>query len=103
MRGMAQEPLGAQRAAAWTLYLPCARATNLLAVPRSYVVPDTGNRSAPLMLAALTGIVHDRERTDGYERTSDKDNDQRGLHDDLALRVPEPPRSDFRYLKMNPR
>jgi hypothetical protein len=36
------------------------------------------------MLAALAGVVHDRQRADGDEHNRDEDNDQGALHDDLA-------------------
>jgi hypothetical protein len=40
-----------------------------------YVVPYGGNRSAPRMLAALAGVIHDRQRADGHEHNRDEDND----------------------------
>jgi hypothetical protein len=36
------------------------------------------------MLAALAGVVHDRQRAHGGKRKGDGDNDQWGLHWDLA-------------------
>lgn len=53
-------------------------------MPDFYVMPQGGHRSTPLMLAALAGIVHDRERADGSKHKGDGDNDQRGFHGDLA-------------------
>jgi hypothetical protein len=44
-------------------------------LPSFYVVPYGGHRSAPRMLAALTGLVHHRQRADGDEHNRDKDND----------------------------
>jgi hypothetical protein len=44
------------------------------AVPSVYVVPYAGHRSAPRVLAALTGVVHDRQRADGDEDNRDEDN-----------------------------
>ena len=40
-----------------------------------YLVPYAGHRSAPRMLAALAGVVHDRQRADGDEHNRDKDRD----------------------------
>jgi hypothetical protein len=53
-------------------------------MPDFYVMSYGGHRSAPLMLAALAGIVHDRQRANGSKHEADADNDQRGLHGDLA-------------------
>jgi hypothetical protein len=36
------------------------------------------------MLAALTGLVHHRQRANGDEHNRDKDKDQGALHSDLA-------------------
>jgi hypothetical protein len=44
------------------------------AVPSFYVVPH-GRRIAPRMLAALAGVVHDRQRADGDEHSRDEDNE----------------------------
>jgi len=54
------------------------------AVPGVYLVPYAGHRGAPRMLAALAGVVHDRQRADGDEHNRDEDNDQGALHGDLA-------------------
>jgi hypothetical protein len=45
------------------------------ASPSFYVVPYGGHRSAPRVLAALAGGVHDRQRADGDEHNRDEDND----------------------------
>ena len=45
------------------------------AVPGVYLVPYAGHWSAPRMLAALAGVVHDRQRADGDEHNRDEDND----------------------------
>ena len=45
------------------------------AVPRFYVMRYSGHRSTPLVLAALAGVVHDRQRADGDEHKRDEDND----------------------------
>jgi hypothetical protein len=45
------------------------------AVPNFYVVPHAGHWSAPRILAALAGVVHDRQRADGDEHNRDEDND----------------------------
>jgi hypothetical protein len=42
-------------------------------------------RSAPLVTAALTGAVHDRQGADGHQRNCGEDNCQRGVHRDLVL------------------
>jgi hypothetical protein len=49
---------------------------NLLnsARPRFYVMPYGGHWSAPLMLAALAGVVHDRQGADGQQHNCGKDN-----------------------------
>ena len=36
------------------------------------------------MLAALAGVVHNRQRADGRKHNRDEDNDQGALHGDLA-------------------
>jgi len=45
------------------------------ALPGFYVLPYAGHRSAPRMLAALAGVVHDRQRADGDEHNRGEDND----------------------------
>jgi hypothetical protein len=45
------------------------------ALPGFYVLPYAGRRSAPCMLAALAGVVHNRQRADGYKHNRDEDND----------------------------
>jgi hypothetical protein len=42
--------------------------------PSFYVVLKAGHRSAPRMLAALAGVVHDRQRADGHEHNRDEGN-----------------------------
>jgi hypothetical protein len=39
------------------------------------MVPHGGHRSTPRMLAALAGVVHNRQRSDSHERNRDEDND----------------------------
>jgi hypothetical protein len=57
-------------------------------MPDFYVMSYGRHRSTPLMLAALAGIVHDRQRADGSKHESNGDNDQRGFHGDLATAGP---------------
>jgi hypothetical protein len=60
----------------------CARAGSLCEVlaglgrgPSFYVMPyDGGHRSAPGVITALAGLVHDRQSTADYEYNHDKDN-----------------------------
>jgi hypothetical protein len=53
-------------------------------VPSPRVVPDIRHLSAPCVMAALAGIVHDREAAAGHEHNRAEDNQQGGLHvDDL--------------------
>jgi hypothetical protein len=50
-------------------------------LPSFYVVPYGGRRSAPLMLAALAGLVHHRQRAHGDKQNRDEDNEyQRATH-----------------------
>ena len=42
---------------------------------RFYVALYRGFRSAPRVLAALAGVVHDGQRADGDEHNRDEDND----------------------------
>jgi hypothetical protein len=67
-------------------------------MPDFHVMSDGGHRSTPLMLAALAGVVHDRQRANGSKHEGDGDNKQWGFHGDLATagRFPE-----FRTFKMN--
>jgi hypothetical protein len=51
------------------------------------------------VLAALAGVVHDRQRANGNKRKGDGDNDQWGLHCDLAAAGPF---AKFPTFKMNP-
>jgi hypothetical protein len=44
------------------------------ALPSFYVVRYGGHRSAPRMLAALAGFIHDRQRADGHEHNRDEGN-----------------------------
>jgi hypothetical protein len=54
------------------------------AVPSLHVVPDIGHLSAPCVMVALAGIVHDREAAAGHEHNRAEDDQQGGLHvDDL--------------------
>jgi hypothetical protein len=54
------------------------------AVPKCYMMPNGGHRSAPRMLAALTSLVHHGQRTHGDEHDRDQGNDQGVLHSDLT-------------------
>jgi hypothetical protein len=58
------------------------------AAPSPYVVPYAGHWSAPLMLAALAGIVHDRQSPDQHRHA--EDDQYGGLHCDLATAGPTP-------------
>jgi hypothetical protein len=40
-----------------------------------YVVLQAGRRSAPRMLAALAGVVHDCQCADSHEHSRDEDNE----------------------------
>ena len=54
------------------------------AVPSLHVVSDIGHLSAPCVMVALAGIVHDREAAAGHEHNRAEDNQQGGVHvDDL--------------------
>ena len=66
-------------------------------MPKFHVM---SHRSAPRMLAALTGLIHYSQRTHGDEHNRDEDNDQGAFHNDLAPRAPHCP--NFRHLEMNP-
>jgi hypothetical protein len=50
------------------------------AVASFYVMPYCGHWSTPLMLAALAGVVHDRQCADGQQHNCGKDNEQWPLH-----------------------
>ena len=54
-------------------------------MPNFHVVPYAAGRGAPLMLAALAGVIHDRQRANGHEHDRDEDNYQGGFHCDLAV------------------
>jgi hypothetical protein len=43
------------------------RAHDWLAVSRLHVVPNVGDWSAPSVMAALAGVVHDRQAAAGNE------------------------------------
>jgi len=45
------------------------------------------------MLAALAGVVHDRQRAYGREHNRDESDDKGGLHFDLATAEPPKPSS----------
>jgi hypothetical protein len=45
------------------------------ALPGFYVLPYAGRRSAPRMLAAFAGVVHNCQRADSHEHNRDEDND----------------------------
>jgi hypothetical protein len=45
------------------------------ALPGFYVLPYAGRGSAPRMLAALAGVVHNCQRADSHEHNRDEDND----------------------------
>jgi hypothetical protein len=49
-----------------------------------YVMSYGRHRSTPLVLAALAGIVHDRQCANGDKRKGDRDDDQWGVHGGLA-------------------
>jgi hypothetical protein len=42
--------------------------------PSFYVVPHGRHRSAPCMMAPLTGLVHDRQSAADYENSHNKNN-----------------------------
>jgi hypothetical protein len=43
--------------------------------PSFYVMLQAGRRSAPRMLAALAGVVHDCQRADSHEHSRNEDNE----------------------------
>ena len=45
-----------------------------------YVMLHGGDRSAPRVIAALAGLVHDRQRTANYERDDDNDSYYESAH-----------------------
>jgi hypothetical protein len=56
------------------------------AVPSLHVVSDIGHLSAPCVMVALAGIVHNREAAAGHEHNRAEDYQQGGLHvDDLRF------------------
>jgi hypothetical protein len=56
---------------------------------RSKVVPCRGHRSAPGVLPAFAGVVHDRQSAADYEYRHSKDNQYGGFHCDLATAGPK--------------
>jgi hypothetical protein len=84
-----------QRATSGSLQLGARR--------RFKVVPYGGGRSAPGVLPALAGVVHDRQSAADYEYRHSEDDQYGGFHCDLAIAGPKAYRTpDFRSLKMNP-
>ncbi len=69
------------------------------------MVRQGGLWSAPLMRAALAGIVHHRQRADGPENNCNEEKYERGFHmGDLRHCVStQPTEPDFRDFKMNRR
>jgi hypothetical protein len=57
-------------------------------MPDFYVVPYGGHWSAPLMVAALAGVVHDRQSANDSDRNRRHCNHQRGFHGALAIAGP---------------
>ena len=55
------------------------------------MVLKTGSLSAPRMMAALAGVVHDRQGAAGHKHNGGDDNQQRGFHCDLATAGPPNP------------
>ena len=55
------------------------------------------------MLAALAGVVHDRQRAYGHERDRNEGNYKGGLHFDLAIADPRAAKAEFPSLKLNQR
>jgi hypothetical protein len=62
-----------------------------LAAPSPCVVADVGNWSAPCVMAALAGAVHDRQGAACTEHNHREDDQQGGLHGDLATAGPPEP------------
>jgi hypothetical protein len=58
-------------------------------MPNLCVAPDAGIRSAPRVTAALTCVVHDRQRAASHEHNRSEDNQYGGLH--CRLRYCGPP------------
>ena len=69
-----------------------------LAVPSLCVVPDVGSWSAPCVMAALARVVHNRQGAADPEHNRRENNQQGGLHGDLATAGPPnlPRRSNYR-------
>ncbi len=63
-------------------------AMRILAASSLCMEPDVGDWSAPCVMAALTGVVHDREGAADTEHNHGQDNQQGGLHGDLAKAGP---------------
>jgi hypothetical protein len=68
--------------------------------PRLYVVAYGGHRSAPGVLPALAGVVHDRQNPDQHRHG--EDDQYGGFHCDLATAGPTPTDLDSSWFKMNP-
>jgi hypothetical protein len=60
------------------------------------MVPDVGIWSAPCVMAALAGVVHNREGASGPEHNYGQDNQQWVLHGDLASAGPRLPSPNYR-------
>ena len=63
------------------------------------MMPYAGHRRAPLMIGALTGVVHHCERADDRKHNCAQENEQRGFrfHGALArIRGPQPLKPDYR-------
>jgi hypothetical protein len=56
---------------------------------RSKVVPYVGGRSAPGVLPALAGVVHDRQSAADYEYRHSENDQYGGFHCDLATAGPK--------------
>jgi len=59
-----------------------------LAVSSLCVVSDVGSRSAPCVMAALARVVHNRQGAADPEHNGHENNQQGGLHGDLANAAP---------------
>jgi hypothetical protein len=59
-----------------------------LAVPSLCVVLDVGAWSAPCVMAALAGVVHNRQGAANPKHDRRENNQQRGFHRDLATAGP---------------
>jgi hypothetical protein len=54
------------------------------------------------MLAALAGVVHERQSAADYEHSNRENYQRGGFHCDLATAWPQHYRPDFSSFKMNP-